>query len=268
MPDTNIKVERVRHELKFRMASVVSNTRITPKMARIVLHSPDFEGFASLGYDDHVKLFFVPESGELVMPRPGPNGPEMPEGVARPEGRDYTPRYFDAAQNHLTIDFVIHGDGVASTWAETAQPGDPIGVGGPRGSFVVKGDADYYLLVGDDTALPAIGRRIEELPAGTKVTAFIEIDTSKERQHIETNSDLDITWIERDHHRPGIYLAEQLERTQLPEGHGYAFIAGEAEMSKRLRAHLVEQRGFDPDHVKAAGYWRAGEQDFDDGHEH
>lgn len=268
MPENTITVERVRHELKFRIASVISNTRITPKMARIVLHSPGFEGFQSLAYDDHVKLFFAPENGELVMPVPGPNGPELPEGVERPEGRDYTPRYFDAASNQLTVDFVIHGDGIATRWAERASPGDKVGVGGPRGSFVVKGQADFYLLAGDDTALPAIGRRIEELPEGAKVLAFVEVDSDAERQKFQTASELDLTWITRDPSRPGSRLVEHVEAAALPEGNGYAFIAGESDMSKRLRTHLVEQCGFHPDHVKAAGYWRAGDANFYDGHEH
>lgn len=268
MAQPNVTVERVRHELKFRLAEVVSADRITPKMMRVVLTTPDFEGFKSLAYDDHVKLFFPPESGDLIMPVDGPNGPEMPDGIPRPEGRDYTPRFFDEARNELTIDFVIHGDGIATKWAEDARPGRKIGVGGPRGSFVVRGDADFWLLVGDETALPAIGRRIEELPDGAKIQAFIEIIDKDEQQLFATGADLTVNWVPRQPGQPGHALAEAVERALLPAGSGYAFIAGESSMSKRLRRHLVEIRKFDPDHVKAAGYWADGSADFYDGHEH
>src|SRR6218665_3353075 len=122
--------ERVRHELRFRIARVVSNERITPRMARITLHDPDFARFRSDAYDDHVKLFFAPPGETLDLPVAGPNGLDFPG--ARPEGRDYTPRRFDVERAEVVIDFVLHGDGPASSWAESAKPGDRIGVGGPR----------------------------------------------------------------------------------------------------------------------------------------
>lgn len=268
MSAPSITLERVRHDLKFRVAEVVETSFVTPHMKRVVLTSPDFEGFESPGYDDHVKLFFASPGSELVMPVAGPNGPEIPLGVPRPEGRDYTPRFFDPATNELTIDFVIHGHGVASSWAANARPGDRLGVGGPRGSFMVRGQADWYLLVGDETALPAIGRRIEELPAGADIYAFIEVLDLAEQQSFHTAANLNARWIVRDPQAPGQFLAQSVENADLPDGTGYAFIAGEAEMSKRVRAHLVDHKGFDPAHVRAVGYWHKDESDFYDGHEH
>lgn len=268
MTTTPITTERVRHELKFRFAEVVAARRITPNMMRVELTTPDFDGFKSLAYDDHVKLFFAPDGGELIMPIDGPNGPEMPEGMPRPEGRDYTPRYFNAEKNQFAIDFVIHGDGVASRWAEQARPGKTIGVGGPRASFVVSGDPDYWLLVGDDTALPAIGRRLEELDAGQNAIAFIEVASDDELQNFETIADCKINWVTRHPSAPGEALSESVEKALLPVGPAYGFIAGESAMSKRLRAHLVDVRNFEPDHVKAAGYRARGASDFYDGHEH
>src|SRR5690606_33763287 len=104
MPE-DFRIERVRHELRFRIAEVVRNERITPRMARITLALPEFESFRSDAYDDHVKLFFPPPGGPLVMPARGPNGLVFPEGVPRPEARDYTPRRFDPATGELVIDF-------------------------------------------------------------------------------------------------------------------------------------------------------------------
>lgn len=257
--------QRVRHELKFRLATVVANERITPRMARITLSHPDFAEFPSVGYDDHVKLFIAPEGSGLALPAPGPNGLVWPENAPRPEGRDYTPRSFDKARAEVVIDFVLHEGGVAAAWAEAAKPGDTLGVGGPRGSFVVRDCFDYYVLAGDETALPAIGRRIEELPAGAKVLAFIEIADGAERQALGGEAAVELTWVERS---AGGSLLEAVRAASLPEGEGYVFIAGESTVSNALRDYFVTERGHDPELIKAAGYWRRGEADFYDGHEH
>lgn len=261
-----VSTQRIRHELKFRLATVVASERLTPRMVRITLAHPDFAAFPSAAYDDHVKLFFAAPGTELVMPRPGPNGLEWPEGMPRPEGRDYTPRRFDRSRAEVVIDFVLHKGGVAAGWAENAKPGDVLGVGGPRASFVVHGGFDYYVLVGDETALPAIGRRIEELPAGSRTFAFIEIPDHAERQEFTARTALELSWIERD--TPGPTLLDTIRAATFPAGTGYVFIAGEHELSAAVRAHFVTERGHDPDLLKAAGYWRRGESDFDDGHPH
>ncbi len=258
-------LERIRHELKFRIAEVVANQRLTPRMARITLHHPDFAHFPSLAYDDHVKLFFPQPGLPLAMPEPGPNGLVWPEGSPRPEGRDYTPRRFDHGRQEVVIDFVLHGDGPASTWAATARPGDRLGIGGPRGSFVVSGAFDYYLLIGDETALPAIGRRLEGLQEGARAIAVIEVADPAEQQAIATSCDAELHWLDRS---AGARLVETVRALPLPPGTGYAFVAGEAAASAAIRDHLIEVRGLDPDLVKAAAYWRQGEADHYDGHAH
>ncbi len=262
-------VERIRHELKFRIATVTHAERVTPKMARVMVTSPDLEGFASFAYDDHVKLFFAEPRKGFPIPQPGPNGLVFPEGK-RAESRDYTPRAFDPATNTLTLDFVLHGDGAASSWAENAKPGDQIGVGGPRGSFVVRGDYDWYLLIGDETALPAIGRRLEELPKSATAIAVVEIADDNERQEIDGPASTQIHWVSRNgaaRGNPSLIL-NAVKSIELPGGDGYIFSAGESSMSKAVRAHFVDARGHNPDWIKAAGYWQAGSADFDDGHAH
>lgn len=262
-------VERIRHELKFRVATVTRVERITPLMARITVQSDDFTGFNSAAYDDHVKLFF-PEPGKaMAKPVPGEHGLSFLDGQ-RPEARDYTPRSFDPESNSLVLDFVLHGDGPASGWAAAAKPGDTVGVGGPRGSFVVRGSYDWYLLAGDETALPAIGRRIEELPHDAKVIALIEIAGPEERQSFDAPAGTAIHWVSRDGAAPGnpALLLDAARGIELPQGDGYIFIAGEAAMSKALRSHFVDALGHNADWIKAAGYWQAGHADFDDGHAH
>src|ERR1700735_4147381 len=107
---------RVRHELKMRLTQVREVTHLTPKMARVVVGGEQLAGFVSAAHDDHVKLFF-PHPGEdkPALPAQGPNGPVYADGVP-PPARDYTPRRYDAAANALTIDFVLNGDGPATSW--------------------------------------------------------------------------------------------------------------------------------------------------------
>lgn len=270
MTDQSRFVERVRHELKFRVAEVTAVERLTPKMARITLQAEEFSSFVSLGYDDHCKLFFPePGAAEFPIPSRGENGLVFPEGK-RPPARDYTPRFYDTEARTLTLDFVLHGDGPASSWAQSARPGDMIGVGGPRGSFVLRGDFDWYVLVGDETALPAIARRLEELPRDARVIALIEVADTGEVQPMNAPEAAEIKWVSREGGAPGdpSLLLAGVQTLDLPRGDGYVFIAGESSMSKAVRAHFVEERGHNPDWIKAAGYWQAGSEDFDDGHAH
>ncbi len=258
---TERTVRRVRHETKTRLLQVRNVSRITPKMVRIVVAGEALAGFTSAAYDDHVKLFF-PQPGEdkPALPTPSPNGPIYPEGAPRPAARDYTPRRYDAAANTLTIDFVVHGDGPATQWAAQARPGNFLGVGGPRGSFIVPDDFGWYLFAGDETALPAIGRRLEELPAGTRAVVVVEVADVGEEQRFDTRAQLDVHWLHRDGNEPGAspLLQNAIAALSLPKGEGYAWVAAEASVAKALRRHLVDERGLRKDRVKAAAYWKQG----------
>ena len=252
---------RVRHETKMRLLQVREVSRLTPNMVRVVLGGEALAGFVSAAHDDHVKLFFPqPGHDKPVLPTPTPNGPVYPEGAARPAARDYTPRRYDPAANTLTIDFVLHGEGPAATWAAQARPGQFLGVGGPRGSFIVPDDFDWYLLAGDETAVPAIGRRLQELPAGTRVIAVVEVADAGEEQKLDTRANLEMHWLHRTGAEAGNHLLLQRALTEfvLPLGEGYAWVAAEASAAKALRRYLVDQRGLPKDRVKAAAYWKQG----------
>ena len=252
---------RVRHEIKRRMLQVRDVSRVTPNMLRVVLAGDDLAGFVSAAHDDHCKVFFPPPGEEKpVFPMQTPNGPVYPEGVPKPASRDYTPRRYDAAANTLTIDFVLHGDGPAAMWAAQARPGQFLGVGGPRGSFIVPDDFDWYLFVGDETALPAIGRRLEELPAGTRTIVVAEVADAAEEQKFTTRTRLETHWLRRDGGKPGdpSLLQKAVAALKLPGGDGYAWVAAEAATAKSLRRLLVDERGLPKDRVKAAAYWKRG----------
>ena len=250
---------RVRHDLRFRQLTVKSVQRVTPHLLRVVLTGDELEGFHSPGFDDHAKLFFPdPATGRLTLPTMGPEGPVWPEG--RPTMRDYTPRRHDAAAKTLEIDFALHEAGPATQWAENARPGDRIGVGGPRGSFIVPTEFDWHLLIGDDTALPAISRRLAELPALARVVVLAEVDGPEDEIPFETRAALTLVWVHRRGVSAGLspMLLETLKKQALPEGDYHAWVGCESGVAKAVRAHLVGERGANPKWIRASGYWRRG----------
>ena len=245
---------RVRHALKFRQLNVVHKQQLTPHMVRITLGGPDLAGFTSPGFDDHVRVFFPdPATGELILPGGAEDGP-------RPTMRDYTPRHFDPQAQTLAIDFALHDAGAATTWAAQAQVGQTLGVGGPRGSFILPTEFDGHLLIGDDTALPAIARRLGELPAGVPALVLIEVDSPADEQALASAAQATVVWVHRlgQPHGEQPLLLARLRGLALPPGDIHAWVGCETHTAKALRAHLVDERGVKPQWTKAAGYWRQG----------
>ena len=227
-------ITRVRHEPRRRLLTVRHVERITPTMARVTLDG-DLAGFVSASYDDHVKVFFpLPGDTEPTLPDPAPNGEA--NGAARSPGRDYTPRRFDTGRNELIIDFALHDAGPATDWATQAKPGQQLAVGGPRGSFVVPDDFDWYLFIGDETALPAIGRRLEELRAGTRAIVVAAVTGPGARHEKAHGLGL------RGQRRSDSHTKRQHEEHQLP--HRFASfvsscLCGRAFVSSCLRGPTV-----------------------------
>ncbi|HYH12130.1 MAG TPA: siderophore-interacting protein, partial [Thermomicrobiales bacterium] len=182
------------------------------------------------------------------------------DGQPRPVTRDYTPRRFDAKSRMLVIDFVVHGAGVASDWAERAEPGMQLGIAGPRGSIIVDDDFDWYLAVGDETALPSIARRLEEAPASQRIVAVIEVENVTEEQEIETAADSSVYWVHRNGAPAGStsLLFEALRELPLPEGEGFTWVEGEATTVRDIRRYLLNERGFDREHCRFSGHWKLG----------
>ncbi|WP_394788150.1 siderophore-interacting protein [Rhodoferax sp.] len=256
----NRTAERVRHELKFRLLEVVNTRHISPHMVRVTLGGADLAGFTSPGFDDHVKVFFPdPVTSELVLPS-GPPGSGATQDGPRPTMRDYTPRNFDAQALTLEIDFALHDAGPATTWAAQSKIGQKLGVGGPRGSFILPIEFDGHLLIGDDTALPAIGRRLAELPAGAPALVLAEVNGPEDEQNFDTHADLSVVWVHRlgQPHGSQPLLLERLKTVTLPAGDIHAWVGCETSTAKALRTHLVGERGVNPKWTKAAGYWRQG----------
>jgi NADPH-dependent ferric siderophore reductase len=237
---------RVRHEPRRRTLTIERVEKIAEHMVRVTL-TGDLEGFKSLGFDDHIKLFF-------------PDGTTAADGTPNTLSRDFTPRRYDAAANTLEIDFAIHDAGPATRWAAQAQPRQTLTVGGPRGSFIIPTTYDWHLLMGDETALPAISRRLAELPAGTRAVVLAEVDGPGDELKFTTSANATITWAHRNGATAGASdaLARALAAAQLPSGDYYAWVACESLVAKALRRQLIADHGANPKWMRAAGYWRRG----------
>lgn len=234
-------VKRVRHEIKQRRLRVRSVSRITPKMIRIVFEGDGLDSFVSMAPDDHVKLFFPSDGGGT-------------------ERRDYTPRHFDSTEHTLSIDFAVHDAGPATRWAVSAAPGDELIMAGPRGSMIIPPSYDWWLLVGDESALPAIGRRIEETAGGIKVISLAAITGPEEEQSFETKADLQALWVHRPAERADdpTPLITALKTLELPQGDGFVWIAAEAHVARAARDYMAGVRQHPATAMKAAGYWIKG----------
>ena len=246
-------IHRVMHEIKRRKLTVLRVVDLTPRMRRITVGGPELAGFISLGSDDHVKLFF-PQTAEEQAALENLTLSAGAKSNAMPPMRDYTPRRYHLDTLELDLDFVLHGDGPASTWAAQAQPGQFLHIGGPRGSMIVPDIFDSYLLIGDETALPAIARRLEELPANRQARVVVEIENAQEEQPLKSAASVEVIWVHRD--APAEDLLRTVESLSIPSGDLYTWVATESALSRKVRRVLLNTHGLNDEFVKAVGYWR------------
>jgi NADPH-dependent ferric siderophore reductase len=219
-----------------RTTTVVEHTQLTPGMVRIVVEGPDLEGFAVGEFTDHyVKCRF----GEAT--------------------RSYTVRDWDPARLRLTLDFVVHGDrGVAGPWAARAQPGAELQLAGPGGGYTPSPEADWHLLVGDESTIPAVAVSLERIAPGVTAFVILEVAGPEHEQPLISPGDLRLQWLHQaDGPGEDPELALQAVRAlALPEGRGHAFVHGEAEAVLRIRRHLLQERGMTKEELSATGYWK------------
>jgi NADPH-dependent ferric siderophore reductase len=152
----------------------------------------------------------------------------------------------------VTIEFAMHGDGMAADWARRACVGERAIIAGPRGSMIIPGDYDWYLLAGDDSALPAIARRLEELPAGARVSVIVAGDPG-DRRAFSSQATLDVQWV-----GGADELVAAVRALALPAGEGFAWCAGEAVTMAQLRGVLAQEKGVPKEAMRVAAYWKRG----------
>lgn len=231
--------------------------QLTPHMVRVVLGGDGLAGFAAGEFTDHyVKLSFPPPGASYAVPFDGDAvRAELPR-EQWPVMRTYSVRSWEAGL--LTIDFVVHGDtGVAGPWARAARPGDRLQFRGPGGAFTPAPDAAWHLLVGDESALPAICASLARIPAGVPAYVIVEIDGPADELDLDCSGDLHLTWVHRgtDPAAPDLLL-RAVEKLEFPAGRVHAFVHGEAVATRALRRHLLAEREVPRADLSVSGYWR------------
>ncbi|MFI8241970.1 siderophore-interacting protein [Streptomyces sp. NPDC085866] len=243
---------------KPRTAQVVRTERLTPHMQRVVLGGEGLADFAADTCTDHyVKLLFGPPG--VTYPEPF-DLERIREEFPReqwPVTRTYTVRAWDPEHRELTLDFVIHGDeGLAGPWATRVQPGESVRFMGPGGAYAPDPSADWHLLAGDESALPAIARALETLPSDARTHAFVEVSGPEEEQKIDSR--VEVVWVHRGDRPVGEALVEAVRALEFPEGRMHAFVHGEASFVKELRRLLRVELQIPREDLSISGYWRLG----------
>ncbi|MCZ2527217.1 siderophore-interacting protein [Streptomyces sp. HB2AG] len=250
----------VRKKAELNRATVLRTERVTPRTVRMVLGGGSLAGFDAGRYTDHyVKLLF---------PVPGVRYPEpldMAEVRAAmprdqwPRTRTYTVRAWDPRALELTVDFVHHGDeGLAAPWAARALPGEEVLFLGPGGGYAPDPQADWHLLAGDESALPAIAAALEAMGPGAVARAFVEVAGPEEEQRIAAPPGAEVVWIHRGPRPVGDALVEAVRALEFLPGRPQAFVHGEAGFVKELRRFLRVERGLERERMSVSGYWRRG----------
>jgi NADPH-dependent ferric siderophore reductase len=259
------QVNEARHARQLRTARVLRTEFVTPHMIRVWFGGEDL---ACLGVgefaDAYVKLVFPPPGASYRTPF---DVDEIQRNLTPdqwPVMRSFTVRWWDSNASELSIDFVYHGDeGAAGPWAAQARPGDEIQFRGPGGAYSPGPDADWHLLVGDESALPAIAAALERIPRGVPARVFIELDDPSDKQVLTSPGDLEVVWVSHSFSdpEPGGILLDAIARAELPAGRLQAFVHGEAGMVKQLRRYLRFEMQIPSDALSISGYWRRGRTD-------
>lgn len=236
---------------------VTATQWLTPRMVRVVLAGEGLDGFDPGGHTDaYINAAFPAPDADPTAPFDvaATGGPR----TQWPARRRYTVRRWDAGRGRLTIDVVVHGDeGVGGPWAARARPGHVLVFTGPNGAYRPDPSADWHLLVGDESALPAIAASLEAVPAAAPVVVRLLCDGPDHEVDLTCPGDLDLRWL----HRTGGagdagLLASAVAGLTFPAGRVHAFVHGEAEETRAVRRHLLADRGVDRGDVSASPYWR------------
>jgi NADPH-dependent ferric siderophore reductase len=256
--------------------TVQRTERLSEHWMRVTLGGGDIAKFRPMGFDQWFRLF-LPVGGDAGLERVPAKANTMfgylkflriPDGE-RPVMRNYTVRAHRPAQGdraaEIDVDFVLHGSaaegtaGPASRWAETCEPGEHVLIIDEGLTFNPERGTDRVLLVGDETALPAIASIAASIPASATGTAVIEVPGQEDALDFPHPEGLAVEWIVRaPHDRPGAGALARAAAIDLPTEPFHAYAAGEQSLASGVRKLLVGERGVDKNAVSFCGYWKSG----------
>ena len=258
MPNEPIRSATGRREPPpFRPVSLIGRTELSPRMIRVTLGGPNLAGLTVDQPAASVRLLLPPPGADdLVVPLWNGNEFLLPDG-SRPLIRTFTPRRFDPDELHLDLDLVIHDGGVASGWAQNAPLGAGAAVSGTGRGYVIDMDASEYVLVGDETALPAIAQLLEEIPSTVPIRVLVEVADPAVRIALPDHPHAVVEWLDLPAGRSvGGALIDAVERAVVDPA-AKLWCAGEAAAMHALRTHLFRERGFSRSQATIRGYWKA-----------
>ena len=243
-------VERAKKRPPPRVLEVLRKRQITPHMLRVTLGGKGLTGFPESSNGGYIKL-------RLAEPN---------EENEKPLVRTYTVRHYNVEQRELDVDFVIHeSEGPAASWAQSCVPGDTIKVGGPGPKKVLDESADWYLIVGDMSALPAISANIERMAADVKGYLLIEIIHEQDKQQLDIPQGVQVEWIvNADPESPNSILLDRVKALPWLAGRPHVWVAGEFSQSLGIRSLMKSERGITREQMYASSYWQIGQTE--DGH--
>lgn len=232
-----------------RRLEVLGSRPISRNMVRVTLGGAGLADFPPDRAGGYVKLNLLPVPG-----------------TEKPTVRTYTIRRQREGTGGtvLDIDFALHGAdggdaGPATEWAMAAQPGEAIMVGGPGPAKPLPEGADWYLVAGDMTALPAIGVNLENLARNAQGVAVIEIQHEDDRQAIDCPPGVELQWlINPEPGKQPNLLADRVRALGWREGRVYAWAACEFSSMQALRAYLRDERALGRDDLYISSYWKSG----------
>ncbi|MFG2587000.1 siderophore-interacting protein [Streptomyces sp. NPDC048438] len=260
-----LHAEKVGYPIGIRETEVVRTAMVGAGLLRVTLGGKGTEGFEAHAPDEHVKLLFPDSDGTLRLPEP--NGTMLRWAGSVLRSRQYTVRRYDPVSGEIDIDIALHDGGLASDWAREARPGAVMHLAGPPGGLIVPHSYDRYLLAGDITALPAIARRLEELPRSAKGWAFVEVPDAAQEIELSAPEGVEVRWLHRDD-RTAVAdeaFVRAVTSVTVPEGERvYVWVAGEAGQIKPLRRWVRDELGLDRADHDITGYWKRGVADFDE----
>ncbi len=275
-PAPAFQLDRRRLDLRFRLVRLAARQWLTPGYVRIRLEGPDLRAsapgggsvflpaFDSPGADDHLRLFFPDEA-------PSALDAAAIDTLRSAPSREYTPLAWNADDGWLDIEFALHGGdgvaagGIAANWAATAELGSVVGVGGPRGSMILRGRPDAWFLAGDETAVPAMRRFAHLMDAEAVGRILVEVADAAHDLPIDAPPGVTVEQVHRNGAPAGTALAERLAvltAGDRPGGDVFAFVAAEQGIVRIGREVLLGRWGLDGDRVVVKGYWKRGEAEY------
>lgn len=252
------------------VTSVSAVEDLGPHLRQITFNGGDLATFTPLGPDTFLYVLLPPRGrGELTIDQTftWEAYREMPE-AERPVGAYYTLRRWRPEVAELDAHFVLHGDeGPASAWALVAEVGDPVALWGPRTSWAPPAGTTRYLLVADETGLPAVGAILEHLPDDVAVDVVAETGGPEDRPPLAERAGVTVHWLERGDAPAGTtsLLVDAVRELDIDPDGLYAWGGAESRAVTAVRKLLRRERGCSREQVSMVGYWRHADSEPDPG---